>query len=202
MPITHSVDHLKKLHQEAMRFFEAELSMIQAVLPKITDDRVAKTATLLLSSGHTGTALLMLTEQTDSFSGEIVMLARSFMEKLTNFCYANICDEKEYRAFILHPIYKQYHNAGTPVIGDDPQLWKENYEAAKKKQEDLKKIGIVQEALTIFSETKGSMNWTKKKMWERIEAIQKWGKLLDPFFTISKYEYYADAISPPSSYSF
>ncbi len=193
MPVTHSLDHLKELHREAMRFFEAELSMIKAVLPRITEDRVAKTATLLLSSGHTGTALLILAEQTDSFSSEIVMLARSFLEKLTNFCYANICDEKEYRAFILHPIYKQYHNAGSPAMGDDPKLWKESYQAAKKKQEDLKKIDIVQEALTIFSETKNSMNWTKKKMWERIDAIQKWGKILDPFFTISKYEYYADA---------
>src|SRR6185312_2509168 len=114
MSITHSLNHLKKLHQEAMHFFEAELSMIKAVLPKITDDRVAKTATLLLSSGHTGTALLQLATQTDSFTNETVMLARSFLEKLTNFCYANICDEKEYRAFILHPIYKQYHNAGMP----------------------------------------------------------------------------------------
>ena len=193
MPITHSVDHLKKLHQESMRFLEAELSMIKAVIPQLTDDRVAKTATLLLSSGHTGTALLLLAEQTDSFSNEIVMLARSFMEKLTNFCYANICDEKEYRAFILHPIYKQYHNAGIPRLGDDPSSWKEDYEVIKKKQEKLKKIDIVQEALTIFSETKDNINWTKKTMMQRIDAIQKWGKILYPFFTVSKYEYYADA---------
>lgn len=192
MAITHSSDHLKKLHQEAMRFFEAELSMIKGVLPKITDDRVAKTATLLLSSGHTGTALICLAEHTDSFSNEIVMLARSFMEKLTNFCYANICDEKEYRAFILHPIYKQYHNAGWPGAGADPYS-KETFEACKKKQEKLKKIDIVQEALTIFSETKDNINCTKKTMAQRIDAIQKWGKILDPFFTISKYEYYSDA---------
>jgi len=193
MPITHSLEHLKKLHLEAMQFFGAQLSMIQAVLPIITDDRLAKTATLLMSSGHTGTALLQLAEQTDSFTSETVMLARSFLEKVTNFCYANICDEKEYRAFLLHPIYKQYHNVGTPAMGDDPLMWKENYEIAKQKQEDLKKVDLVREALAIFSDTKHTLNWTKKSMAQRIDAIQEWGKLMDPFFVISKYEYYADA---------
>ncbi|MBS1530357.1 MAG: hypothetical protein JSU01_08620 [Bacteroidetes bacterium] len=193
MPITHSLDHLKKLHQDAMRFFEAELSMIKVVLPKITDDRVAKTATLLLSSGHTGTALLRLAAQPDSFTSETVMLARSFIEKLTNFCYANICDEQEYRAFILHPIYKQYHNIGSPRMDDDPYSWKENLEAGEKRQAELRKVGIVEEAIAMFSETKSNLNWTNKTIAQRIDAIQKWGKLLDPFFTVAKYQYYADA---------
>lgn len=193
MPITHTLDHLKKLHKEAIRFFTAELSMIRPVIAAIKDERLTKTATLLFSSGQTGTALIQLAEQTDSFTSETVMLARSFMEKLTNFCYANICDEREYRAFLLHPIYKQYHHAGVPDIGDDPEKWKENYEANRKKQEKLKDIPIIQEALTIFSETKSNLNWTKTTMAQRIEAIQKWGKLMDTFFFLSKYEYYADA---------
>jgi hypothetical protein len=193
MPTKHSLDHLKHLHREAIQFFAAQLSIIKAVLPKITDDRLAKTSTLLMSSSNTGAALLILAEQTDSFTSETVMLARSFMEKLTNFCYASICDEQEYRAFILHPIYKQYHNARTPILGDDPTLWKENYEVINQKQEGLKKIAIVKEALSIFSETNGNKPWTKKTMIQRIDAIEKWGKLFDSFFVISKYEYYADA---------
>ena len=64
---------------------------------------------------------------------------------------------------------------------------------SKEKQEELKKIPIVKEALTIFSDTKPHLNWSKKKLNERIEAIQKWGKLLDVFFTISKIQYYSDA---------
>ncbi|RYU90840.1 hypothetical protein EWM62_09365 [Mucilaginibacter terrigena] len=193
MPITHSLEHLKNLHQEAVLFFKAELSMIKAILPKITDDRIAKTATLLLSSGHTGTALLQLATQTDSFASETVMLARSFMEKLTNFCYANICDEQEYRAFILHPVYKQFHNMGLPDMGADPYLWKDNFEACKRRQEQLKKIDIVKEALTIFSETKSNLNWTKRTMAQRIDAIEKYGKLFDMLFVLSKYHYYSDA---------
>lgn len=193
MPISHSLEHLNHLHQQSTRFFEAQLSMIHAVIPKITDDRLAKTATLLISATNTGAALLQLSAAPDGFKSETVMLARSFLEKLTNFCYANICDEKEYRAFILHPIYKQFHNAGMPKVSDDAFDWEENIKAGELRQEKLKKIKLVQEALSIFSETKPTLNWTKKNMMQRIDAIEAWGKLMDVFFTISKLDYYADA---------
>src|SRR5437879_2913185 len=110
MPTTHSLDNLKRYHNEATQFFGAELMLLKETISKINDDRQAKAATLLISCGQTGAALLMLANQTDTFTTESVMLARAFMEKITNFCYASICDEDEYRRFILHPIYKHYHN--------------------------------------------------------------------------------------------
>ena len=60
-------------------------------------------------------------------------------------------------------------------------------------QEELKKIPIVQEALTMFSEINGHLRWTKKTLNERIAVIKEWGKLLDVFFTINKLQYYSDA---------
>jgi len=193
MSTTHSLDNLKLYHNEATQFFGSQLMLLKEAIPKITDDRVAKTSVLLVSCGQTGAALLQLANQTDTFTSESVMLARSFMEKVTNFCYANICDDKEYRAFILHPIYKHYHNVGFPKIEDDLDLIHENAAARKEKQEKLKKIPIVQEALTIFSETKSNLNWTRKTLTQRIEAIEKWGKVMDVFFTINKIQYYSDA---------
>src|SRR5690606_20644835 len=121
-------------------------------------------------------ALLQLANQTDTFTSQSVMLARSFMETVINFCYVSICDDKEYRAFVLHPIYKQYHNAGSPKMEDDPDELHENIEARKEKQAKLKEITIVQEALALFSETNSRMNWTRKTLGQRIEAIETWGK--------------------------
>lgn len=160
--------------------------LLKEAIPKITDDRLGKAAVLLVSCGQTGAALLQLANQTEMFTSESVMLARSFMEKVTNFCSAGICDEKEYWAFILHPIYRHYHNEGLPKIEDDLDLINENAAARKEKQEKLKKIPIVQEALTIFSETKSNLTWTKKTLNQRIEVIEKWGRLMDVFFTINK----------------
>lgn len=193
MSTTHSLEDLKHYHNEATQFFAAELMLLKEVIPKIENERLAQAATLLISCGQTGAALLQLSSQTDTFTREAAMLSRAFMETITNFCYAGICDEVEYRAFILHPIYKHYHNVGNPKMEDDLDFIQENISIRTEKQEKLKKVPIVQEALAMFSDTKPNMNWTKKKLHERIEVIEKWGKLMDVFFTINKIQYYSDA---------
>lgn len=193
MSTTHSLDDLKRYHTEATHFFASELMLLKEAIPKIGDERLGKAALLLISCGQTGAALLQLANQTDTFTSESIMLSRAFMEKITNFCYAGICDEKEYRAFILHPIYKHYHNAGLPKMEDDLDFMVENSIARKEKQKKLKKIPIVQEALTLFSETNIHLKWTKKTLNQRIDTIAKWGKLGDVFFTINKIQYYSDA---------
>ncbi len=193
MATTHSLNDLKHYHTEATQFFGSELILLKDAIPKITDERVAQAATLLIGCGRTGAALLQLANQTDSFTRESAMLARAFMETATNFCYACICDEKEYRAFVLHPIYKHYHKVGGQKLEDNLDSIAEIMEARKLKQEKLKEKEIVKEALAIFSETKTNLNWTNKKLHERIEVIEKWGKLMDVFFRINKIQYYSDA---------
>ncbi len=219
----HSLDDLKHYHREATNFFASELMMLKEVIPKITDERQTKAALLLISCTQTGAALLQLANQTDSFTTESIMLSRAFMEKITNFCYASICDEKEYRAFILHPIYKHYYNVTRLREEDldfdttselDTTFLDEKVKARKEKQEKLKNIPIVREALEMFSLRKsnkpswtnksldqrieeigkwGNLPWTNKNLNQRIEVIEKWGKLLDVFFTLSKLQYYSDA---------
>ncbi|WP_263360861.1 DUF5677 domain-containing protein [Flavobacterium collinsii] len=193
MKTIHSLDDLKRFHNDAMIFFGAELMLLKEITTKIDDERLGKCSILLISSGQTGAALLQLASQIDCFASESVMLARAFMEKITNFCYAAICDEKEFRAFVLHPIYKKYHNLGATKMEDDLNLIDKNIIIRKEKQEKFKKNAIVQEALNIFSEKKSRLNWTKKTLNQRIDVIQEWGKLMDVFFTINKLEYYSDA---------
>ncbi len=193
MRTTHSLENLKHFHNQATQFFASELMLLKSAHPKINDERLGQAATLLISAGQTGAALLQLANQTNTFTSQSVMLARSFMETIINFCYVAICDEKEYRAFVLHPIYKQYHNEGSPKMKDDLEELQENIKKREEMQAKLKEKTIVQEALAIFSETKPGMNWTKKRLSERIETIEDWGKVLDVFFTISKLQYYSDA---------
>jgi len=193
MSTTHSIIDLESYHNEAMQFFASELMLLKEAVPKIVDDKLAKAAVLLISCGQTGAALFLLSNQTEIFNSESVMLARAFMETITNFCYLGVCNEKEYRAFILHPIYKHYHRVGSLRLEDDLTSIEENLVMRKEKQEKLKKIPIVQEALTMFSETNSHLNWTKKTINQRIAVIEKWGKLMDFFFTINKLQYYSEA---------
>nr|WP_322625333.1 DUF5677 domain-containing protein [uncultured Flavobacterium sp.] len=193
MPISYSLDDLKQYHTEAINFFAAELMILKEVIPCITDERLKKTSSLLFSCGQTGYAILQLASQTDTLTGQSAMLARALMETITNFCYASICDEKEYRAFILHPAYKYYHSITAPKIDDDWERISETYAARKQKQEELKEIPVMKEALELFSEDKPNMNWTKKTLSQRIDVITKHGKLMDFLFVINKNQYYSDA---------
>jgi hypothetical protein len=77
---------------------------------------------------------------------------------------------------------------------DDLDFISENAAVRREKQARLKKVPIVQEALTFFSETNSRMNWTRKKLHERIAVIEQRGKLLDVFFTINKIQYYSDSL--------
>lgn len=191
----HSLEDLKRYHNEATNFFASELMMLKDVIPKITDERQLKASLLLISCTQTGAALLQLANQTDSFTTESIMLSRAFMEKITNFCYVSICDEKEFKAFILHPIYKHYHYIGSFKRDDEVDFdnLKEHEKVRKEKQQELKKSPIVEEALAFFSDKNPKLNWTKKTLNQRIEALEKWGKFFDVFFRLSKIEYYSDA---------
>jgi hypothetical protein len=192
---SHSLKTLKHFHKEAIQFFGAELMLMKDVLPEIKDGKLDKPAILLISCGQTGEALIHLAVHVDTFSGQTVMLARAFMEAITNFVYLGICDEKEYRAFMLHPLYRQYHNVRLTQMEDDwdAENIGTHLKAKEGKQKELKEIPIVREALAMFSETKSHLNWTKTSLGDRIDAINKWGKLLDVFFTLCKNRYYSDA---------
>jgi len=189
----HSIDDLKKFHNHAKHFFEAELGLLHEVLPKIIDERLGKCSVLLSSSLQTGAALLQLADKINHFNSESIMLGRAFIEKTANFCYASICDEKEYRAFILHPIYKNYHNSIITTREDNLDDIVKIRAERKEKQEKLKQYDIVKEALEIFSEKNPNLNWTKKTLNQRIDVIREKGKILDVFFSISKFQYYSDA---------
>jgi len=193
MVSTYSLDNLKHHHKEAVEFFSAELMLLKQVIPLIKNERIAKAAVLLMSCGQTGAALLQFSNQTNTFTTQSAMLARAFMETITNFCYVGVCDDDEYRRFLLHPIYKQYHNMVAYKMEDDLILQIENASSRKEKQREFKEIIIVQEALRMFSETKSNLNWTKISLNQRIQVLQKWGKFLDVFFTINKIQYYSDS---------
>ena len=193
MPITHSLEDLKRYHQEACNFFAAELMMMKEVLGMITDKKHAETSILLMSAGQTGAALLQLASQVNVFTSESTMLGRSFIEKLTNFCYLSVCEEEEYRRFILHPVYKQYHLTGSINWEDNIDDYEQYLKGKTEQQEKLKQIPLVQEALKLFSETKDHLNWTKKTIGQRIKVLQQWGKMLDVFFFINKDYLYSKA---------
>lgn len=54
-------------------------------------------------------------------------------------------------------------------------------------------IRNIQEALSLFSETNPSLNWSKKSLIQKIDIIRESGKVLDTFFTLSQMRYYSNS---------
>jgi hypothetical protein len=193
MTVIATLEEYQCCHQEAILFFGSELTLLKEAVNHISDERIEKVVLLLISCGQTGAAILQLANQIDTFTNESVMLARSFIEKTLNFCYASVCDDGEYQAFLLHPVYKHFHNLTHPKLGDDLIDIENIFLQRKIKQEKLKTLPIVQKALRLFSESNPNLNWTKKSLNQRLQVIEERGRLLDVFFTISKLDYYSDA---------
>ncbi len=194
MATTHSLEDLKNYHGEAIKFFGSELMLLKDVIPLVNGDRMKESATLLISCGQTGAALFQLATQVDTFIAPATMLARSFLETIVNFCYANVCDDTEYRRFLLHPIYKLYFTTDRPQLGNSVETLEKNAAVIYEKRAKLKTNTVVQEALSLFSESKPNLKWTNKSLDDRIEAIKQYADCyIDIFLTLSKFQYYSDA---------
>ncbi len=194
MKAKHLLSDLVDHHKKARQFFAGELALLKEAIPKIDEGRMGKASVLLVSAGQTGTALFVLAGEVTMFSGEVAMLARAFMEKVTNFCYVCVCDAEEFRRFELHPAYRYYHNIGLPMIEDTlGGNILDATDAKKEKQQKLRSIPVFEEALKVFSATQSRMNWTTRSLDKRIDVITASGKMLDIFFTICKNRYYSDA---------
>jgi hypothetical protein len=182
MSTKHSLDQLRHYHNEAIQFFASELMLLKEAIPKIDNDRLAKAGMLLMSCNQTGGAILQLASQADTFTNESIMLARAFIEKVTNFCYVGICDEDEYERFVFHPLYKNYHAVGHFSKEDESESIDERKALRIERQDKLRSLPAVQKALTIFSETNERLHWTKKTLSQRIETIRQWGEVVGFLF--------------------
>ncbi|SDH36806.1 hypothetical protein SAMN04487996_13439 [Dyadobacter soli] len=76
---------------------------------------------------------------TDYFTSESVILARSFIEKVTNFCYASLFDSEEYRAFVLHPLFKRYDIMSMPTMQDSLDSWPNHVKRERSGRKLLKR---------------------------------------------------------------
>ena len=92
----------KELSKRFRNFLIAQSSILKGVVNQKLDKRAAEVKIVLASACNTATAITELGKKEEYFYNETVMLARSFIEKIINFCYLMICDEEDFEKFILH----------------------------------------------------------------------------------------------------
>lgn len=166
----------------------AELGILNGFWKVELTDRANEVKIVVMSACSTGNAIYLLSKSPEFFYSETIMLARSFIEKITNFCYLQVCDDKEFERFLLHPLYRAFHNSnrskyvGKHIIG------------LKYSGKDRMKNGPkMKRALHIFSDVNPRMSWSKLNVDQKIAIIAEKAKVSPEFFLMNTLVVYSDA---------
>lgn len=173
---------------ELRKYWFSELTLLKAAVKCIREEKSKKVLILLASSCTTGTAIYELGEKPEYFYTEIMMLSRSFIEKIVNFCYVLVADEDEYERFLLHPFYRMYHNFNRSKFAGDIGV-----SIKYSGQSDIKKIPHIQKALSKFSETNPKQNWSSKSIDQKISILKQKTKIKVTLFLINTLSIYSNA---------
>jgi hypothetical protein len=182
------MDKIKSQENELRECFLFELSILKNLFKAKLPEKAEKSRILLGSLCTTGTAIYELSEKPEYFYCETIMLARSFIEKMTNFCYLNICEKEEYERFFLHPYYRTYHNSDKSKHAKDKKI-----SLQFSGRNELKTIPKVAEALKVFSEKDPRMNWSNRSIDEKISLIAEKTDIRIEFFLMNTLTIYSNA---------
>lgn len=175
------------------KYFVCEITLLKKIIDMgLLKDRAAEGCILLASSCTTGSAIINLGALPQYFYPEMMMLARSFIEKIVNYCYFLICSKEEHAKFLLHPWYKTYHS-----FDRSKKAGGKTVRILFSGKEELGKTKIINDALNCFSADNAKMNWSKKNIDEKIEQIAQKTKIVIEHFllnTISIYSIASEAL--------
>jgi hypothetical protein len=167
----------------------SELSLLKEASSSVDLEGRAKEVRIVIASAcSTGSALYKLGDKSQYFYAEMNMLARAFIEKITNFCYLQICSDEEYKKFLLHPFYRAFHNTD-----------KEKYSGNKKiklqfsGREELRKDPKIREALKVFSETNPRKDWSDLGIDQKVALIGEKTNISIEFFLLNTLSIYSNA---------
>lgn len=143
---------------------------------------------LIASACSAATALCKLARHQDYFFAEAMMLARSVIEKITNFCYLTVCSDGEYERFMLHPYYRMYHN-----FDRSKSSGKKSIEISYSGKEEIEKDPRVIKALRLFSKQDHRLSWSEKSIDKKVSFIGSRTDIKIEFFLLNTLVIYSDA---------
>lgn len=174
--------------EELGKHLFSELSILNSFWKTNLSGRAKEVRVVIMSACSTGNAIHVLSKNPDLFYSETIMLARSFIEKVTNFCYLQVCDDEEFERFLLHPLYRAFHNsdrskyAGKHTIG-----------LMYSGKDEMINIPQMRKALSLFSDTDPKMNWSKLSVDQKVAVIAEKTKISSEFFLMNTLVIYSNA---------
>jgi hypothetical protein len=179
---------LKLLVEELSKHLLAELSVLKGLCSLNLNERAQSTKIVIATACTTGTAIYELSKRPEYFYSETIMLSRSFIEKMTNFCYLQICDESEYERFLIHPLYRTFHNSERSKVAGMHSIG-----LSFSGKSEMTKDPKMQRALAIFSETNPKLNWSSLGIDKKVTLLAERSKVSVEFFLMNTLTLYSDA---------
>lgn len=170
-------------------YFIGQLDILNRLFREDVAFKLDQMKVVLGSSCQTGAAVLKLSEDIFTFYSEMVMVSRSFLEKLINLSYLSVCDEEERKRYKLHAYYRTFHNLNREKTAGKGNTFSLKYTG----QDKLKDFPEVREALELFSETNPKLNWSTKKLDERVAFLDGKVDINVVIFLMSTVTIYSDA---------
>ena len=186
--MTENTKKLKKSLVDSIKYFNNQLLLLKRVVNNKLKGKAFEVRILLASSCTTGASSIILGKNPQYFYTEAMMLSRSFLEKMINFCYLQVCSKNEFENFLIHPWYRQYHNLNRSKSANNVTLG-----LKFSGVDSFKKLPPVQEALEKFSETNKKKNWSKKSIDEKVNIIAQKTKIDVGLFLINTLSIYSSA---------
>jgi hypothetical protein len=177
--------------REGMKaFLYAESSIANGVCHTELVDRAEKIKALIGSSCQTASAIGKLSDDVQYFLAECTMLARSFIEKVINFCYLIVCDQDEFDRFIKYSVQKSFRKLERSItVGDTKLGFKFMGDV------DITSNKLLEEGLRDFTSEKGreKTRWTNVDLSERLKIINERAKISPAAFMMNLLTVYEDA---------
>jgi len=174
--------------EELRKFFWCQLTILKGLFKCKLKGRAEEVKIVLGSTCCTGWAIYELGRDYERYYAEMMMLARSFIEKIINFCYVMVCDETEYKKFLLHPLYRAYHQMEKSKHAGDVKL-----SIKFLGRHFIKNNPKVSEALRLFSENNPRLNWSDKNLDQKVAIIKEKTNINIGIFLMNTLTIYSNA---------
>lgn len=175
-----------ELLEEMEKFFLEETTLLSS-LRDIPQLRVSQMYPLFHSLMDTAKSMAVLARH--NFINEMYMVSRSYIERLINFLYLQVCDEEEYRKFTLHATQKAYRRLSRSIDISTGSV------GLTFQGMDSVVLPELEEALNAFTSKSGKeiTHWTPVSLDRRIDLISQRTSRKPHIMLLCKLNIYEDA---------
>lgn len=176
----------EELLQQMNKFFIDEVALLRQ-LNNLEELRIKQAYPLLVSIIDNSKSMSLLGNY--NLINDMYMIARSYVERMVNFLYLQVCDEDDFNLFQLHTTQKAYRRLERSIATTKGKV------SIAYTGKDQVSLPNLEEAINRFTSKSGKeiTHWTPVSLDKRIEIISERSKIKPSIMLMCKLNIYEDA---------